>query len=54
MPIDKIILTNGAALSNKYGAAGLKKIQAAIKKMIAADKKRLINANSSCWMTSWE
>jgi hypothetical protein len=44
MPVDKIIVTNGAALSNKYGAAGVKKIQAAIKKLIVADKKRLLNA----------
>ena len=44
MPVDKIIVTNGAALSNKYGAAGLKKIQAAVKKLITADKKRLLNA----------
>ena len=41
MPIDKIIVTNSVALINKYGSAGLKKIQAAIKKLIAADKKRL-------------
>ncbi|MES2776256.1 MAG: hypothetical protein V4722_18925 [Bacteroidota bacterium] len=41
MSIDKIIVTNGIALTNKYGVAGLKKIQAAIKKLIAADKKRL-------------
>jgi len=42
MPIDKIIVTNNAALTGKYGAAGLKKIQAALKKLAAADKKRLL------------
>lgn len=36
---DKVIVTNLSALKSKYGA-GLQKIEAAIKKLIAADKKR--------------
>ena len=40
MDIDKIIVTNRSALQNKYGSAGFKKIQAAVKQLIAADKKR--------------
>lgn len=39
MKINKIILSNKQALSEKYGK-NLKLIEAAIKKMIAADKKR--------------
>lgn len=42
MRTDKIILTNRTALTNKYGATGLKKIQASVKKLITADKKRKI------------
>ena len=37
---DKVIVTNMTALKQKYGAAGLKKIQTAVKDLIAADKKR--------------
>jgi hypothetical protein len=37
---DKIIATNLTALRAKYGAAGLKKINAALKTLIAADKAR--------------
>lgn len=37
---DKVIVTNLTALKQKYGAAGLKKIQTAVKDLIAADKKR--------------
>ena len=37
---DKIIVTNMTALKEKYGAAGLKKIQSAVKDLVAADKKR--------------
>ncbi len=37
---DKIIITNLTAVKGKYGAAGLKKIQNAVKDLIAADKKR--------------
>ncbi|MEK6281418.1 MAG: hypothetical protein AABN95_13780 [Acidobacteriota bacterium] len=37
---DKVIVTNLTALKQKYGAAGLKKIQSALKDLIAADKKR--------------
>ena len=37
---DKIIVTNLAALKTKYGAAGLKKIRAAVTALIAADKAR--------------
>jgi hypothetical protein len=40
MDIDKIIISNRSALQNKYGSAGFKKIQSAIKKLVAADKKR--------------
>src|SRR5688572_7543025 len=36
----KIIVTNETALKAKYGSAGLKKINAALKKLIAADKTR--------------
>jgi hypothetical protein len=36
---DKVIVTNLTALKNKYGAA-LPKIEAAIKRLVAADKKR--------------
>jgi len=38
--IDKVIATNLSAMQAKYGAAGVKKIQAALKSLIAADKKR--------------
>lgn len=44
MEIDKIIISNRAALLQKYGVASLKKITDQLKKLIAADKKR--NANS--------
>lgn len=37
---DKVIVTNMKALGLKYAAAGVKKIQAAIQDLIAADKKR--------------
>jgi hypothetical protein len=37
---DKVIVTNLTALAQKYGAAGLKKIQSAVKDLITADKKR--------------
>src|SRR5438552_12444022 len=37
---DKIIATNLTALKTKYGAAGVKKIRAAITALIAADKAR--------------
>ena len=40
MDIDKIIVTNRSALQNKYGSIGFNKIQSAVKKLIAADKKR--------------
>ena len=40
MIIDKLIITNSAALLHKYGTAGTKKITAAVKQLIAADKKR--------------
>ncbi|HEX8748568.1 MAG TPA: hypothetical protein VF717_15460, partial [Pyrinomonadaceae bacterium] len=36
---DKVIVTNLAALKSKYGK-GVTKIEAAIKRLIAADKKR--------------
>jgi hypothetical protein len=37
---DKIIVTNGGRLLAKYQAAGVKKIETAIKSLVAADKKR--------------
>jgi hypothetical protein len=37
---DKIIATNLTALKNKYGAAGLKKIRAAVTALVTADKAR--------------
>lgn len=37
---DKIIVTNLGRLKAKYGASGLAKINSAVKKLIAADKKR--------------
>lgn len=37
---DKVIVTNLSALKSKYGAKGVLKIDAAIKKLAAADKKR--------------
>lgn len=37
---NKVIITNLAALKSKYGAAGLKKVRAAIKTLITADKAR--------------
>jgi hypothetical protein len=40
MDIDKIIVTNRSALQEKYGSAGFKKIQSAVRQLIAADKKR--------------
>lgn len=40
---DKVIVTNLTALKSKYGAAGIKKIQTAITKLVAADKKRKID-----------
>lgn len=42
---DKVIVTNLSALKEKYGAAGLKKIQSAVKDLIAADKKRGITTS---------
>ncbi len=43
MRIDKVIVTNLTALKQKYEAAGVKAIQAAVKGLIAADKKRGLN-----------
>src|ERR1044071_4671341 len=40
MNIDKINVTNRRALQGKYGTAGLKKIQDAIKQLVIADSKR--------------
>jgi hypothetical protein len=37
---DKVIVTNLSALRSKYGAAGLQKIERAVKRLISADKKR--------------
>lgn len=44
MTIDKIILSNRSALINKYSNAGVKKIEAAIRELIKADKKRKVNS----------
>ena len=44
MTIDKVIISNRAALQNKYGKPGFQKIHAAVKKLIAADKKRNLNS----------
>jgi hypothetical protein len=44
MEIDKIIVSNHAALLQKYGTVSLKKILDQIKKLIVADKKRNINS----------
>lgn len=40
MRVDKVIVTNLTALRQKYEAAGVKTIQAAVKDLIAADKQR--------------
>jgi len=40
MNIDKIIVSNRSSLQKKYGAAGLKKIQAAIRQLINTDAAR--------------
>ena len=37
---DKVIVSNRAALTAKYGDAGFKKINSALKKLVAADKDR--------------
>ena len=37
---DKVIVTNRAALTAKYGASGVKKINAAVAALVAADAKR--------------
>src|SRR5881394_3916329 len=44
MSIDKIIISNRTALQIKYGKSGFQKINAAVKKLIAADKKRNLNS----------
>ena len=38
--VDKLIVTNRAALRAKYGARGLARLTAAINTLIAADRKR--------------
>jgi|GEM_PF-1516214 len=42
--IDKIIVSNRSRLLEKYGSAGLKKIEQAVKKLIAHDKTRGIDS----------
>jgi len=37
---DKLIVTNKAALRAKYGAAGLRSVNAAVAKLVAADRRR--------------
>lgn len=44
MDTDKIIVSNRSALKEKYGSAGFLKINASVKKLIAADKKRGLNS----------
>ena len=39
MEVDKVIITNMRALREKYGAA-MPRIEKAVKRLIAADKKR--------------
>ena len=41
---DKIIVSNLAALTAKYGAAGVKKVRTAVDGLIAADAKRGIKS----------
>ena len=38
--VDKLIVTNRAALRRKYGARGLAKVTTAVNALIAADRKR--------------
>lgn len=38
--VDKVVLTNIGALTNKYGSKGLRDIQSAVSALIAADKAR--------------
>lgn len=38
--IDKLIVTNGSVLKKKYGRAGMTKLNAALRALIAADKQR--------------
>ena len=38
--VDKLIVTNRAALRRKYGARGLAKVTAGVNALIAADRKR--------------
>ncbi|HMW23180.1 MAG TPA: C25 family cysteine peptidase [Burkholderiaceae bacterium] len=40
MPVDKLLLSHRGALQAKYKAAGFKKIEAALKALVAADLKR--------------
>ena len=44
MAIDKVIISNRTALQDKYGKPGFQKIHAAVKRLIAADKKRNLNS----------
>ncbi len=44
MTIDKIIISNRTALLHKYGTAGVKKINTALRALIAADKKRQVKS----------
>ena len=44
MSIDKLIISNRGALQNKYGKPGFQKINDAVKKLIAADKKKSFNS----------
>ncbi len=42
--MDKLILRHGAALASKYGQAGLGRIDAALKALVAADRRRGIDS----------
>ena len=41
--IDKVIITNFAALKDKYGSRGLSAIRDSVARLIAADKGRGLN-----------
>ena len=38
--VDKMLVSNGAALKAKYADSGLRAIRAAIRELVAADKRR--------------
>ena len=55
--VDKVVITNFAALKTKYGPRGLKAIRAAVTRLVAADKRRglktvLVDLDSKSGMKS--